>query len=151
MKFTVSKNAFSIGGSLAFLSLIVGLWFLLYMLGLPWWIKYLSAAAIGLGVRPLRRRWPVLDLFFGDSPLEKVRIGPFSFNLLPPPRYTAKRKLILCLIFCLWLSAVITPLVFGNDRVELVVMTFFLAPVTSILILDVLEKRWLAPPTSDHG
>ena len=147
MKITVSKNAFTIAGSLAMLAPLLGFWYLSYIVGLPWWVRYPVAAAIGLAVKPLRRRWPVLDLFFGESPLEEVRIGFISFNLLPPPEYTAKRKLTLCLIFFFWLAAVATPLVFfSNDRIALV--TLGLAPITSILILDVLEKRWLAQATS---
>ena len=89
-----------------------------------------------------------MDLFFGHSPIEEVRIASVSFHLLPPPPYTRKRTLILCLIFSIWLSAVVAPLVLWNDRVPLVVMMFLVAPVASILILDLLEKRWLAQATS---
>ena len=148
MKLTVSENVFALAASLLFAAVLLSLYLLLRTLGFPWWVNLLFAAALGFVIGELRRRWAFLAWLYGHGHRDAVRIGAVSFILLSPPDYTTKRKLITCCIFVFWLSAVVIPIILWNDKTGVAIIALLFALISGPLILNRIEKRWVAktPP-----
>jgi hypothetical protein len=145
MKLVVSKNAFGLVASLLLFAVMFSPYALLRSLGLPWWVSLLYAVALGVAIGPLKRRWALLDwLFGGNAHIDAIRIGHISFILLSAPDYTTKRKLITCCIFVFWFSSVVIPIVLWNDDDGVAIVVLLFALISGPLILNTIEKRWLA-------
>jgi len=143
MKLKVSHNVFVLVASLPFVAVLISLYLLFRSLGLPWWVNLLFAAALGVAIGALKRRWAFLAWLYGHGHRDAVRIGAVSFTLLSPPDYTPKRTLITCGIFAFWLSAVVIPLVLWSDKSGVAIIVLLFALISSAMILNMIEKRWV--------
>ena len=142
MQVIVSKNAFGLFGAIVFLAMILWLFYLMFLTGVPAWTTLLAVPLTALIIRAIVKRWPKLEDIFGNPRSNTVRIGGLTFKLLPPPELTRSRALILCVVFILWLTAIIgTIVLWYNYKYTLIVM-LPTAAISSTLILNAMEKRW---------
>jgi hypothetical protein len=142
MQVVVSKNAFGLFGAMVAMSILLGLYFLIFIAGVPGWIAFPAALLIRLSVEPIVKRWPKLGDIFGEPRSDTVRLGRLTFKLLPPPKLTRQRTLILCVVFVVWLIAIIESIVYWYSYKYTIIVMLPIAVITSTLLLHVIEKRW---------